>query len=85
MLPAFDEEPEMQPLLAGVEEVYFEYYDGETWRDSWDSTAEELPPLPDMSSTDGLEKLQGAINALRGRGEQMEMDLENQEIGGDAL
>jgi len=31
------------------------------------------------------EKLQGAINALRGRGEQMEMDLENQEIGGDAL
>jgi len=46
LLPAFDEEPEMQPLLAGVEEVYFEYYDGETWRDSWDSTAEELPPLP---------------------------------------
>ena len=49
------------------------------------SELEELPPLPDMSSTDGLEKLQGAINALRGRGEQMEMDLENQEIGGDAL
>lgn len=49
------------------------------------SELEELPPLPDMSSTDGLEKLQGAINALRGRGEQMEMDLENQETGGDAL
>lgn len=46
LLPAFDEEPEMQLLLAGVEEVYFEFYDGETWRDSWDSTAEELPPLP---------------------------------------
>lgn len=49
------------------------------------SELEELPPLPDMSSTDGLEKLQGAVNALRGRGEQMEMDLENQETGGDAL
>lgn len=49
------------------------------------SELEELPPLPDMSSTDGLEKLQGAIDALRGRGEQMEMDLETQETGGDAL
>lgn len=49
------------------------------------SELDELPPLPDMSSTDGLEKLQGAINALRGRGEQMEMDLENKEAGGDAL
>ena len=49
------------------------------------SELEELPPLPDMAATDGLEKLQGAINALRGRGEQMEMDLENQETGGDAL
>jgi general secretion pathway protein J len=45
LLPAFDEEPEMQPLLEGVEEVYFEYYDGSTWRTEWDSTV-ELTPLP---------------------------------------
>lgn len=35
------------------------------------SSLEELPPLPDMSSTDGLEKLQGAIDSLKGRGEQL--------------
>lgn len=44
----------------------------------------ELPKLPDMASTDGLEKLQGAIEALKGRGEQMVMDLEAQETGGEA-
>ena len=48
------------------------------------SELSELPKLPDMSSTDGLEKLQGAIEALRGRGEQMVMDLEAQETGGEA-
>lgn len=45
----------------------------------------ELPKLPDMASTDGLERLQGAIEALKGRGEQMVMDLEAQETGGEAL
>lgn len=49
------------------------------------SELSELPKLPDMSSTDGLEKLQGAIEALRGRGEQMVMDLEAKESGGDAV
>ena len=49
------------------------------------SELSELPKLPDMSSTDGLEKLQGAIAALRGRGEQMVLDLEGQETGGEAL
>lgn len=48
------------------------------------SELSELPKLPDMASTDGLEKLQGAIEALRGRGEQMVMDLEAQETGGEA-
>lgn len=45
LLPAFDEPPELQPLLGGVQEVWFEYFDGSTWRDTWDSTA-ELTPLP---------------------------------------
>lgn len=48
------------------------------------SELSELPKLPDMASTDGLEKLQGAIEALKGRGEQMVMDLEAQETGGEA-
>lgn len=49
------------------------------------SERSELPKLPDMASTDGLEKLQGAIEALKGRGEQMVMDLETKETGGEAL
>lgn len=34
----------------------------------------ELPQLPDMSSTDGVEKLQNAIEELRGRGEQLTIE-----------
>lgn len=49
------------------------------------SELSELPKLPDMASTDGLEKLQDAIEALKGRGEQMVMDLETMETGGEAL
>ena len=45
-------------------------------------TLEELPPLPDMSSTDGLEKLRAAIDELKGRGEQLELDIADG--GGDA-
>ncbi|MEG1632546.1 MAG: SMC-Scp complex subunit ScpB [Oscillospiraceae bacterium] len=36
---------------------------------------EELPPLPDMASTDGVEKLQAAIEELRGRGEQLSLTI----------
>lgn len=39
------------------------------------SSLSGLPPLPDMSSTDGLEKLQAAIEEVRGKGEQMTMDI----------
>ncbi len=35
----------------------------------------ELPPLPDMASADGLEKLQQAIDELKYRGEQLELDI----------
>jgi len=36
---------------------------------------EELPVLPDMSSTDGVEKLQGAIDELKCRGEQLAIEI----------
>lgn len=38
-------------------------------------TLDELPTLPDMASSDGLEKLQGAIEELKCRGEQMVMEI----------
>lgn len=37
------------------------------------SSLYELPTLPDMSESDGLEKLQDAVEALKGRGEQLEI------------
>ena len=37
------------------------------------SSLDELPTLPDMSESDGLEKLQDAVEALKGRGEQLEI------------
>ena len=39
------------------------------------SSLVELPTLPDMSVADGLEKLQNAVEELKGRGEQLEMDM----------
>ena len=39
------------------------------------SSLEELPTLPDMSEADGLEKLQNAVEELKVRGEQLEMDM----------
>jgi general secretion pathway protein J len=38
LLPATVEEPGAQWLLGGVETLYFQYFDGTTWLDTWDST-----------------------------------------------
>ena len=45
LLPALTEEPESQWLMAGVQDVVFQFYDGTQWRDAWDSTT-ETTPLP---------------------------------------
>lgn len=39
------------------------------------SSLEELPVLPDLTSTDGVEKLQGAIDELKCRGEQLAIEI----------
>ncbi len=46
------------------------------------SSLSELPPLPDMASTDGVEKLKAAIGELKERGEQLELELP--ENGGES-
>lgn len=38
LLPAADEVPIQQPLLDGIEDITFLFYDGTTWLDSWDAT-----------------------------------------------
>ncbi|HXG47757.1 MAG TPA: type II secretion system protein GspJ [Methylomirabilota bacterium] len=40
LLPSFQEPPSVQPLLTGVQGIYFTYSDGTQWKDSWDSTTE---------------------------------------------
>ena len=39
------------------------------------SSLDELPTLPDMNESDGLEKLQDAVEKLKSRGEQLEIDM----------
>jgi type II secretory pathway component PulJ len=39
LLAAVEEQPVLQPLMSRVENIYFSYYDGSQWRDTWDSTA----------------------------------------------
>ena len=36
---------------------------------------EELPALPDMNEADRVEKLQDAVEKLKSRGEQLEIDM----------
>lgn len=47
------------------------------------SSLDELPTLPDLNESDGLEKLQDAVEALRGRGEQLEIQLETSADAGE--
>ena len=41
LLPLTQDETEDQFLLSGVEAITFQYYDGNGWKDTWDSTVED--------------------------------------------
>ncbi len=45
LLPTLAEQPEDQWLMSGVESIFFTFYDGTQWGDSWDSTTQptQLP------------------------------------------
>ena len=45
LLASTTEDPEEELLLDGVQALEFNYYDGEDWQDSWDSTTmgDEMP------------------------------------------
>ncbi len=46
LLPtAVEEQPDEQWLMSGVESIFFYYYDGQQWADTWDSTTQsnQLP------------------------------------------
>lgn len=47
LLPSFQEQPEAERLLGGVQAVQFSYHNGTQWADTWDSTAltNQLPRL----------------------------------------
>lgn len=45
LLPVLQVEAEEQHLMSGVERIDFSFYDGSSWRTSWNST-NELSPLP---------------------------------------
>ncbi len=38
LLPVMQGQPEDQFLMSGVDSIKFEYYDGNAWQDTWDST-----------------------------------------------
>lgn len=46
---------------------------------------DELPPLPDLSAADGAERLQSTVAALSGRGEQLAIELPENEPGGETF
>ncbi len=45
------------------------------------SSPDELPTLPDMNESDGLEKLQEAVEKLKGRGEQLTIEMDTSAEG----
>jgi type II secretion system protein J len=38
LLPINQDQPEDQFMMSGVETISFQYYDGNAWKDTWDST-----------------------------------------------
>jgi type II secretion system protein J len=38
LLPTLQEEPVLTPILTGVQSIFFTYYDGNQWQETWDST-----------------------------------------------
>jgi type II secretion system protein J len=38
LLPSLQDTPAQEPLMGGVQSIFFYYYDGSQWRQSWDST-----------------------------------------------
>ena len=43
LLPSTEDQIAYQWLLSGVDRIGFQFYDGSQWRDSWDSSTEEVP------------------------------------------
>ena len=46
LLPTFQEQPVQIPILGGVDSIYFQFHDGNQWKDTWDSTTETVTSLP---------------------------------------
>lgn len=44
LLSTVEDIPEVQPLLTGVDSAYFEYFDGSSWTETWDSAATSSLP-----------------------------------------
>lgn len=42
LLPTVQQTSEQQPILSGVQSVFFSFHDGTVWKDIWDSTNEVL-------------------------------------------
>jgi prepilin-type N-terminal cleavage/methylation domain-containing protein len=41
LLPLVQDRTEDQFLMSGIESIAFQYYDGNAWKDTWDSTVED--------------------------------------------
>jgi len=46
LLPTFQEQPVQIPVLGGVDSIYFQFHDGNQWKDTWDSATETASRLP---------------------------------------
>ena len=42
LTPAVQQRAEQQPILSGLQSIYFSYHDGSMWKETWDSTSEFL-------------------------------------------
>lgn len=45
LLPTLQDQPVITPLLTGVQSIFFSYFDGIQWQETWDSTT-AATPLP---------------------------------------
>jgi len=60
LLATVEEYPVEEPLLDGIENIEFLFYDGMMWRNSWDSSSQDQSTLSQTSTSSGTQTTGGA-------------------------
>lgn len=76
LLPVLQDQPEQQPLMTGLQNIAFLFYDGSQWRESWDSTTPDLTTGLSNSLPKAIKVQLQLLTEGTGSGRQREAPIE---------